>query len=264
MSRIQLQLDEFTVLQANHIKQLDDHGKALELISQGFDRFAGPSSSSIGTIESSSFTLTNGDSRNQLICSNHDDEVIRRHQILREHSSDGCDQPTQYSTLRVRASYFRRTRCSEWCSCSCHKPYTMKTPESLHYLLGSLFVGYSGILGRRRKCDERTCQRQSIPTVRFSYYFPTWFLARVFQITLAMSYDKGPELVLNCPRVVPDDSPIIFQAVQGNLERIQYLFQKGLASPWDVALSNGRTALHVSPTSPSLIRRKRLIDAVCC
>jgi hypothetical protein len=56
---------------------------------------------------------------------------------------------------------------------------------------------------------------------------------------------KGPELILNCPRIVPDDSPILFQAVKGNLAHIQYLFNKGLASPYDIAASNGRTALHV-------------------
>nr|KAK5432367.1 hypothetical protein LTR18_011124 [Exophiala xenobiotica] len=46
------------------------------------------------------------------------------------------------------------------------------------------------------------------------------------------------------PRVVPDNAPLMFLAVQGNMEEIQSLFTQGLASPFDVALSNGRTALH--------------------
>jgi hypothetical protein len=121
----------------------------------------------------------------------------------------------------------------------------MQSPQQLEFFVGSLFLGYSGLPQPWRECNERTCQRQSIPTIRVSYYFPSWFLTRVLQITFAMSYMKGPELILNCPRVVEDDSPVIFQAVQGNLQHIQYLFNEGLASPYDVALSNGRTALHV-------------------
>ena len=50
---------------------------------------------------------------------------------------------------------------------------------------------------------------------------------------------------LTVPRVIPDDSPILSFAVQGNLEGIKSLFSQGIASPYDVGLSNGRTALHV-------------------
>ncbi|KAJ4512828.1 hypothetical protein HRR74_006527 [Exophiala dermatitidis] len=46
------------------------------------------------------------------------------------------------------------------------------------------------------------------------------------------------------PRVVPDNAPLMFLAVQGNMEEIQSLFAQGLASPFDVALNTGRNALH--------------------
>ena len=70
-------------------------------------------------------------------------------------------------------------------------------------------------------------------------------MSRVLQFVIQLSYMKGPELVLRVPRVVPDNAPALFYAVQGDIEGIKSLFSKGLASPYDVALDSGRTALHV-------------------
>jgi hypothetical protein len=50
---------------------------------------------------------------------------------------------------------------------------------------------------------------------------------------------------LSMPQVITDNAPILIFAVQGNLDGIKSLFSKGVASPYDIALSNGRTALHV-------------------
>jgi hypothetical protein len=49
--------------------------------------------------------------------------------------------------------------------------------------------------------------------------------------------------------VVLDNAPVLFFEVQRNLDGIKDLFNQGLTSPFDVALSNGRTALHVSEQS---------------
>src|SRR5438045_1178660 len=106
-----------------------------------------------------------------------------------------------------------------------------------------------GFLAGRAACNERHCNRQSIPSIKINYFFPSWMLDRVFQFTFMISYMGGPELLLKCPRTVSDDAPVIFGAVQGNLEQIKTLFDNRLASPYDVAISNGRTALHVRTSS---------------
>jgi hypothetical protein len=106
-------------------------------------------------------------------------------------------------------------------------------------------MGYSGLPVRNRACNERNCRKQSIPTVKVTYHFPHWLLARMIHFVLTLSYMKGPGVSLSMPRVIPDNAPVLTFAVQGNLDGIRSLFSKGIASPYDVALSNGRTALHV-------------------
>ena len=193
--------------------------------------------------------------------------MIARHMPLNQLLSSLANGIDADSTLRIRASTYRRSPCEGWCSCICHKPYYLQTPESMDFLLGSLFVGYSGFPIRRRECNERRCRKQSIPTLRVSYYFPRWFLNRVVQFKASLSYMQGPSISLNMPRVIPDESPVLSFAVQGNLEGIISLFKQGLASPFDVGFSNGRTALHVSRYRLEDVDEKRamlMTVSVCC
>jgi len=112
-------------------------------------------------------------------------------------------------------------------------------------------MGYSGLPAQPRPCNERSCRQQSIPTVKVTYHFPQWLLGRVIQFALSVSYMKGPELILRTLRVIPANAPVINYAVQGNLDGIKSLFNKGLASPFDI-IDNGRTALHVREPQPKV------------
>ena len=64
---------------------------------------------------------------------------------------------------------------------------------------------------------------------------------------------NGPQFSLRMPRVVESNAKIFSLAVQGDLNNMKNLFRDGLASPYDVAASNGRTALHVSPHNLSAL-----------
>ena len=150
-----------------------------------------------------------------------------------------------YAADRLRAPHYRRTPCSGWCSCRCHGLTYYQSPRSFDNILGTLLMGHSGVSFRKRPCNEQSCRMQSIPTFRLNFFFPQWMMSRVLQFVVQLSYMKGPELVLRVPRVVPDNAPALFYAVQGDIEGIKSLFSKGLASPYDVALDSGRTALHV-------------------
>jgi hypothetical protein len=52
-------------------------------------------------------------------------------------------------------------------------------------------------------------------------------------------------MVLRAPRIVSDDAPILRFAAARDLQSIQALIGRGLASPADVGHSYGLTALHV-------------------
>src|SRR4051812_27260847 len=125
---MQLKFDEFSVVQASQVQQLSDHGKSLELISERFAQYIA-SSDSLSTNMSPSSTIINDDRDGQLICANHILDLMQRHQSTEEHATEPCRKPNKYSTIRIRASRYRMYSCEGWCSCKCHKPYSMGSPQ---------------------------------------------------------------------------------------------------------------------------------------
>jgi hypothetical protein len=246
-----LRLDEFAIIHENQTSQLSEHGKYLKYISKQLaqSRPHEEISDSIETpVERFSLNTQTGTEASSDSSDISGDSVIERHMSIGRYSSPR-NGPKTYSAIRVRASHYRRTQCEGWCSCLCHRPRYVQTPQSLDFLLGSLFMGYSGLPAQSQSCSERSCRQQSIPTVKVTYHFPQWLLGRAIQFALSISHMKGPELILRTLRVIPANSPIITYAVKGNLDGIKSLFNKGLASPFDV-IDNGRTALHVREPQP--------------
>lgn len=169
--------------------------------------------------------------------------------IIPRHADDALSPLAKthtYNTVRIRASRYRRTQCEGWCSCSCHLVNYIRTPQIADLALGSMFIGFSGFPVRRPRCSEKRCHKQSIPTLKVTYHFPQWLLARTIYFSLSLTYMNGPQVSLHMPRVVQSNAKIFSLAVQGDLIGLKALFRDGLASPYDVAANNGRTALHVS------------------
>lgn len=154
-----------------------------------------------------------------------------------------------YTNPRIRAATYRQTRCRDWCSCVCHKIRTVHTPKVICSLFGFLSLSYSGVSVWSSNCSEQ-CHGQSIPTLKAAYFFPTWFIERAIHFMVSLSYMNGLQVALTTPRIVPGDAPIFKFAIQGDREGVQSLFSQGLASPYDIAQSTGRTVLHVSLIHP--------------
>lgn len=150
------------------------------------------------------------------------------------------------SLIRKRYPRYRQRRCEGWCGCRCHLPSRVQSPQKFALVAGNLLISFSGFRIWTRKCNDRACNRQSIPTIKVMYQFPTWLLQRMLYFAASMSEMNGPELTLSMPRTVSPNAAIFSYAVQGNMKKIQELFTRGVASPYDVALNNGRTVLHVS------------------
>lgn len=72
---------------------------------------------------------------------------------------------------------------------------------------------------------------------------------RMLRFALSGGFADGPQVSLRVPQVVPDNSAVFECAVQGDLAGMRLLFDQGIASPFDVGIGTGRTALHVR-TSP--------------
>jgi hypothetical protein len=151
------------------------------------------------------------------------------------------DPDTICITAKIRPFGF----CKSWCSCCCHGQQSVKFPRAVRSILGNLFVGYSGIPVLTPACNEKSCQKRSPPSMYVSYYFPTWFLSRVLNVTATFTSFKGPQVHLNVPRMVGWVHPLWRHAHLDDVQPIQVLFMNNLASPFDVN-AYGQSALHVS------------------
>ena len=167
-------------------------------------------------------------------------------------SKSESEKTSLFHTIRITASRTAPHSCSAFCSCVCHARVQLQTPSILHHLVGSLFVGYTGFPGMTPNCNERSCSRQTKVAGQFSYYFPTWLLARVFMGNIT----PAPEMLLRVGNVIPSRSSVFHHAMLGSVDGIKKLFDQGLASPFDVAES-GSSVLHVSQAC-CLLRLKAL------
>ena len=150
------------------------------------------------------------------------------------------------SAVGIRTAHFSRSACKPWCACRCHTETKWRGPSVLQPVIDSLFIGYSGMPRQGLNCDEISCQLQSQPVVYFTYFFPSWFLARAISVMFATTPLAGPVVSLKVQRTVSGDADIFTYAKLGDVDKIKNLFEQGLASPHDVSFQSGITPMHVS------------------
>jgi hypothetical protein len=159
-------------------------------------------------------------------------------QILRHYQST--------SRICVSTSVYNLKKCDAICWCQCHRVSKLQYPPWITSVIGSLFVGYSGIpLLNERACNEKSCKKGG-SLLKVTYYFPTWSLFRMISFMGRWNSLDGHNFTLHTPRVVPSSSEIFVLAQKGNIEGLQELFSQRKASIYDVSAREGRSALHVS------------------
>lgn len=138
------------------------------------------------------------------------------------------------------------TPCRPHCMCSCHRQSRCQSPPWLEHFLGQFFLGYSGTtpFWNRGMCNEALCNREQSTLLEINYSFPGWFLKRLVTIREYSSPFDGHVISFRAPRVISWLSEAPVHASRGNIARLQTLFSKGLASPFDVG-DDGRSLLHV-------------------
>lgn len=148
------------------------------------------------------------------------------------------------TAVAVHLSYQQRSLCVPSCPCPCHTWRYLKSPRVLDRLIGSLVIGYSGVPLRTRKCLATTCRSEATYALNVWYKFPLWVVAQAVTFALYSRYGQ-PTAGLSMARIRPHNSRIFSWSESGNIQGLKYLFQNGLASPFDISAQTGDQPLHV-------------------
>jgi hypothetical protein len=141
-----------------------------------------------------------------------------------------------------------RGSCRPWCSCRCHRQVRGHAMAGNISLLGFLFICLSGGRYSFQTCNEPQCQRKQDLTFRMDYVFPAWLLAQAVYLIFTFTQSSGPKFTPRWSGTFSGDAKIFMLTIDGDLDGIKKLFADKEASPYDVAISTGRTALHVCLT----------------
>ena len=132
--------------------------------------------------------------------------------------------------------------CSPNCRCSCHVQSVFKTPQLLQQITGYLLLGYSGNPILQQQCIP-SCLRKNLKSMRMTYFLPRWFVSRA--ISISISNTVSPTFSIKSRKVVPEVNQLFSLSKFGDVDGIRRLFDNRLASPDDVHVRSGSTALHV-------------------
>ena len=134
------------------------------------------------------------------------------------------------------------------CRCNRHRPYNLRSPRAF-----SAFIGLLSIWCNRYPFQSQKCTKCSVNTHRtfvthMTYYFPSWFLWRMLNLTLITSSYREPFISLTIRAIVPNSADIFVLATRDDASEIKRLLENGSARPNDINKSLGQNALMVSRT----------------
>ena len=159
--------------------------------------------------------------------------------VRRQTQHQGSSIP-QDVAIRVRSV----GQCRPACVCRCHVQSRSSTPGFLDRVLGQLFLGYSGLPLTNASCDSAFCDKNQDAQVSVEYWFPLGFMwSTIFRFHASYRSHLGPQFQLSTLRRVPDSAQCVHFALNGNIDGLRELFQKGLASPRDVSNTRGYSLL---------------------
>ena len=165
-------------------------------------------------------------------------------------SYDAASMTTQIASdqsvfsMTFRAKLRSGRSCPRSCPCGCHSRTNFQTPQLLQRITGRLFLGYTGTPYFRAKCLPECSQKDST-AFRMTYFFPKWFFEKAISLSITEGYLSTPNLNIKVRRVVPEVSQIFAMSRYGDVEGLKTLFMENKASPDDVHVRGGWTALHV-------------------
>ena len=152
-------------------------------------------------------------------------------------------QPRQSSVVTF---YCRKPiRCENHCRCVCHSKYHYKSPGLVQKLLGSLFIGYTGLPILAARCNLDTCVNQISRSIRATYSFPTWFVSKSLDVIVQSSSTLYFGLNVRNRILLGSGMNILSLCSRGDTRGVMKLLEKHEASLNDIELTHGTSALYV-------------------
>ena len=158
-------------------------------------------------------------------------------------------------SLQVSTELYMAQTCGKkLCTCRCHSVRRLETAPWASVLVGSLFIGYSGLplpFTPKIECNQSDCQRNPKSLIKVAWYFPSWWplAGNVLHFIDQWTPLDGHDITIKLPRVVSPSADIFILAQKGHIDGIKQLIRQGKASVFDISASEGRSALHVSFTA---------------
>lgn len=158
----------------------------------------------------------------------------------------GTRGDTEQTQVQIEVQYGASKRRK--CTCRSQAPLATKTPMWLGGAIGFLLLKYNP--AKPKPCpaceDETFSGHQSF---KMSYFFPTWMARSMMHVHYTYSPHYGHNVSLKTIRTVSKYADIFSFAQHGNVQGMRRLFELKLASPLDVSLEEGRSALHHAATA---------------
>jgi len=107
-------------------------------------------------------------------------------------------------------------------------------PLFLSHLFGRIVIGVRARTNVRLREGNRNNQHLERRSLIVSYYFPSWLIARQIVLRCNTRPLGSPQASLYMRRLLPADSPLLRAIGVGDVARLQYLLEKGLATPDDI------------------------------
>ena len=185
------------------------------------------------------------------------------------YTDTGSHEPTNLASEYIRPTLTTRVQqrqssvitfhcdrllsCARGCSCVCHSKQSYKSPGMLGKLVGSIFVGYTGLPMLTAKCDLDTCINQVPHSIRVSYTFPAWVVMKTLDFFAKSSSVSGPCFGLSVRNRVSEafGMNILTASRHGDISTLIKLLEKRKVSISDIGL-NGASPFAVRMQSSNL------------
>ncbi|OBR03067.1 B-cell lymphoma 3-encoded protein [Colletotrichum higginsianum IMI 349063] len=137
-------------------------------------------------------------------------------------------------------------QCDDICPCDCHVKSTVEAPRWIRGLFGTLFYTYSGspVFGRL-PCNYIPCRKTGDGGHQYTYYFPSWWLARALYVSFSRQnlIGIGGSWTFSIPKMVDGGHPIWRFVNSGTVRQVADLLPKFGVSTCDIN-KDGKSLLH--------------------